>query len=87
MGNHLCFLHSYKSEIRWVFLMWFSQVHVLTTACEVEVWNVKIDIIINTTSPPWVKFTLGENDIGVVHKVLPVVITSESIKSPVILWS
>lgn len=57
----------------------------MSTASDQVDWEVKIDEIVNATCPPWVKFAVGENYVAVRSEVSSEVMSTELIKSPLII--
>jgi len=69
-----------------VALSWKSKVEVVSTLGHNVLRQIEVDWLGNSTCLPWIKLTVGENNLGVRLVVLQVVVSSESSERPFVLW-
>lgn len=71
----------------WVGSVWFSQVEVMCGVMDEKCSGIDSNVIVDTTSVPWVKVAIGEDDSRMPSKVFLGISTSEIVESPVVFWS
>jgi len=89
LGDQFSFLLSDPLNVSTLVLVdWESQVEVVSSTLDHIEWKIEIfDVTRDATSHPWVPITIRENDVGILNKIFGIIVSSEVIQSPVIVWS